>query len=87
MDGIGLRRIGQQADPEIQRCVRNRRNGIGAGTVRLQPAFLAPLQLLAGQPSRALREATFDLPAIDVRVELVTDIVENIDAAQVVHAG
>ena len=55
--------------------------------MREQAAFRIPNQLLVSQPTRALDETAFHLPARDTEINRVADIVQNIDPADVRHAG
>ena len=49
--------------------------------------FGIPDQFLVRQPAGALDETAFDLAARDAAINRVADIVQNIDAADVHHAG
>src|SRR4051812_45980532 len=55
--------------------------------MRAQPAFRIPDQLFAGEPTRALHESAFDLPARDSYVHRVAGVVQNVDTTDVMHTG
>ena len=46
--------------------------------MRKESTFFVPNKLFGCQPTSTLYEATFDLPAIDRRVQRAPDIMENI---------
>ena len=63
------------------------RDLVGAGRVGPQPPLLVPPQLLGGQPAHALDEAALDLADVDRRVQRLADIVQDVDALDLVLAG
>ncbi len=52
-----------------------------------QPAFRIPDQFFARQPTGALDEAAFDLTSGYAHVHRIASIVQNVDPADVMHAG
>ena len=87
VNGVVLRGVGEEVDAEVEGGIRKGGDGVGAGAVGEEDAVIVPLQVFAGEPTGALHKAAFDLTPVQVGAEGVADVVEDIDAAQVMHSG
>ena len=87
VNGVVLCGVGEEVDAEVEGGVGEGGDGVGAGAVSEEDAVVVPLQIFAGEPTRSLHKGSFDLAAVEVGAEGVADIVENVDAAKMMHSG
>ena len=87
VDDAVLGRVGQQCHAEVMRCIPDGGDLVRGWPVRQQVTPWTPYQRLAGQPPESLDVPAFDLADVDGRQQRLTDIVEDVDAADTVLAS